>query len=350
MPSRLAARLTAAFGEPVEDPDEETFLLYARPMPSQDLGFVDPRAAVLEVPVRGRDYTIHQSPSVLASSRAGGTTGAVLWRVIPLFASWLAGSDNNPILPLLRPRPSVVELGCGISPLCALALRPLVSSYLLTDQPYVQRLVAQNLAANPPPASSSSFSSSSHSASHASPPSSHKPSSSSKRAARRGGAGAAAGAEQQQHGDVRFRPLDWETDQVTADLASPHGTSFDAVLACDCVFNYALVAPFVQTCADVCALRASESRVATSSSSSSDDNGRGRHSRPGDAGEAVADPCLCIVAQQLRNDDVFLEWLRAFSDKFRVWRVPEDVLPEGLRPDDGFVVHVGVLKEDHEQQ
>lgn len=53
-------------------------------MPSQDLGFVDPRAAVLEVPVRGRDYTIHQSPSVLASSRAGGTTGAGACLVLPL--------------------------------------------------------------------------------------------------------------------------------------------------------------------------------------------------------------------------------------------------------------------------
>ncbi|KAL3955460.1 hypothetical protein ACCO45_011023 [Purpureocillium lilacinum] len=331
MPSHLAARLTAAFGEPVEDPDEETFLLYARPMPSQDLGFVDPRAAVLEVPVRGRDYTIHQSPSVLASSRAGGTTGAgAPLAGDPLFASWLAGSDNNPILPLLRPRPSVVELGCGISPLCALALRPLVSSYLLTDQPYVQRLVAQNLAANPPPASSSSFSS------PPTPPLTpllHLLTSPPRR-------------QNEQHAvEAQAR----QQGQSSSSTAIPHGTSFDAVLACDCVFNYALVAPFVQTCADVCALRASESRVATSSSSS-DDNGRGHHSRPGDAGEDAADPCLCIVAQQLRNDDVFLEWLRAFSDKFRVWRVPEDVLPEGLRPDDGFVVHVGVLKEDHEQQ
>ena len=45
-------------------------------MASLDLGFVDRRAASIEVPVRGHDYTIHQSPSVLASSRAGGTTGA----------------------------------------------------------------------------------------------------------------------------------------------------------------------------------------------------------------------------------------------------------------------------------
>ncbi|UNI21915.1 Ribosomal protein lysine methyltransferase, variant 2 [Purpureocillium takamizusanense] len=279
----------------------------------------------------------------------------VLWRVTPLFASWLAtpnteGTRNHILSLLRRPRPSVVELGCGISPLCALALRPLVSSYLLTDQPYVQRLVTKNLAANPPPASH--------------PSSSHKIPSS-KRI--RGGVAAAATDQQQQHGHVRFQPLDWETDQVTADLASPHGDSFDAVVACDCVFNYALIAPFVQTCADVCALRrtsSSSSSHSYSQPSSSRNDGHGgsgqqdQHHQPrraddddddDDAGDEDGDPCLCIVAQQLRNDDVFLEWLRAFSDRFNVWRVPEDVLPEGLRPGDGFVVHVGVLK-DHEQR
>ncbi|KAJ6444371.1 3-isopropylmalate dehydratase [Purpureocillium lavendulum] len=329
---RLVDRLVAAFGDPVEDPDEETFLLYSRPMASLDLGFVDRRAASIEVPVRGHNYTIHQSPSVLASSRAGGTTGAVLWRVTPLFASWLATplAQGNPILSLLRPRPSVVELGCGISPLCALALRPLVSSYLLTDQPYVQRLITQNLAANPPPRVPTSSAQ-------------KPPSASSSRRAHRGGGGGAGAAEQ--YGDVRFRPLDWETDQVTADLASPHGGCFDALVACDCVYNYALVEPFVQTCADVCALRAA---AAAASRLPSDIGGSSR--REGAAGDEDAaqaagaeDPCLCVVAQQLRNDDVFLEWLRAFSDKFRVWRVPEHVLPEGLRPGDGFVVHLAAL-------
>jgi hypothetical protein len=54
----------------------ETFLLYSQPIPSLDLGFIDPRAASVDVSVAGHDFTIHQSPAVLSSSRAGGTTGA----------------------------------------------------------------------------------------------------------------------------------------------------------------------------------------------------------------------------------------------------------------------------------
>jgi hypothetical protein len=41
-----------------------------------NLGFIDSRAASVDVSVADRDYTIHQSPTVLSSSRAGGTTGA----------------------------------------------------------------------------------------------------------------------------------------------------------------------------------------------------------------------------------------------------------------------------------
>lgn len=54
----------------------ETFLLYSQPIPSQNLGFIDPKASTLDVTVGERGYTIHQSPAVLSSSRAGGTTGA----------------------------------------------------------------------------------------------------------------------------------------------------------------------------------------------------------------------------------------------------------------------------------
>lgn len=72
----LAAALTAALGDEVHDADEETFLLYAQPAASRDLGFVDPRAASVCVSVAGRDVTVRQSPAVLASSRPGGTTGA----------------------------------------------------------------------------------------------------------------------------------------------------------------------------------------------------------------------------------------------------------------------------------
>jgi hypothetical protein len=54
----------------------ETFLLYAQPIPSSNLGFIDPKASSVDVDVAGKNYTIYQSPGVLASDRAGGTTGA----------------------------------------------------------------------------------------------------------------------------------------------------------------------------------------------------------------------------------------------------------------------------------
>ncbi|KAF7558992.1 hypothetical protein G7046_g5183 [Stylonectria norvegica] len=60
----------------MEEFKEETFLLYAQPIPSQNLGFIDPRASTLAITVASRDFTIHQSPSVLSSRRTGGTTGA----------------------------------------------------------------------------------------------------------------------------------------------------------------------------------------------------------------------------------------------------------------------------------
>ncbi|KAF1730618.1 hypothetical protein CRV24_008687 [Beauveria bassiana] len=55
-------------------------------------------------------------------------------------------------------------------------------------------------------------------------------------------------------------------------------------------------------------------------------------------------PSLCIVAQQLRDDNVFRAWLAAFVAEFRVWRVSDNKLPEALRPRAGFVVHIGILR------
>lgn len=58
------------------NPPPETFLLFARPIPSHNLGFIDPKATTLDITVHKKDYVIHQSPGVLSSNRAGGTTGA----------------------------------------------------------------------------------------------------------------------------------------------------------------------------------------------------------------------------------------------------------------------------------
>lgn len=84
-----------ATGEEVTDPEEgmifpslpliihltilqlsEAFLLFSQDIPTSNLGFVNARATTLDLTIRGNEYTIHQSPTILSSSRAGGTTGA----------------------------------------------------------------------------------------------------------------------------------------------------------------------------------------------------------------------------------------------------------------------------------
>lgn len=57
-------------------PSLESFILFSQSFPSSNLGFLDPHAAVLEVNVGGSEMKIHQSPGLLSSDRAGGTTGA----------------------------------------------------------------------------------------------------------------------------------------------------------------------------------------------------------------------------------------------------------------------------------
>ena len=238
---------------------------------------------------------------------------AVLWKVTPACADWIASPDNVLFSSgALGPSSAVLELGCGVSPLNALAFSGRVARYVLTDQPYVQKLVAANLAeVGLDPGSDGDATRRRRPA----------------RADRRGQPRARHRPPPPSQAAVRFRTLDWETDTVTGALAGDDDDddatrgSFDAVLACDCVFNYALVEPFVQTCVDACRLRSSE-----------DDDG-------------ARQPCFCIVAQQLRNDDVFQSWLSVFYKHFHVWRLPERFLPDRLRPGAGFVVHIGILRD-----
>lgn len=228
-----------------------------------------------------------------------------------MFASWLASPTNILFRTgVLSSSSTVLELGCGVSAVVGLALAPLVSCYVLSDQPYVARFVEQNLEQNRRAlAPSSSRQQQQPAGRRGKGGKAGAPSSSAS------GTGAGAGR------NIAFRPLDWEADTPTAELTGRGvaARSFGLVLGCDCVYNDALVQPFAQTCLDACRLR------------SVDDDRE--------------EPCVCLVAQQLRSPDVFEAWLREFCAKgFRAWRVPDAELPEGLRSDMGFVVHVGVLR------
>ena len=275
---------------------KETFLLFAQPIPSSDLGFVDRKASSLNVEIAGREFDVSQAPGVLESRRSGGTTGAVLWNVTPRLAHWLS-SPTNPLFPsVLGPSSYVLELGCGPSGLLALVTAGRVERYTLTDQPYVLKTLSANLLANED------------------------------RAAPQTGKGKKKGRQAKEkrqgmfgaQGNIAFVELDWEKDVPGPSLAGDAG-SLDAVLAADCIYNEALVRPFVQTCADTCALR-------------------------GTPDEGAGEPTVCVVAQQLREPGVFGAWMEAFHARFRTWRVPDGVVGAGLGEGSGFVVHVGVLR------
>lgn len=236
----------------------------------------------------------------------------MLWKITPLLATSLS-LPTSPISSILTPTSQILELGSGISALLGLTLAPLVARYVLTDQPYVSRFVEANIAANLDEAFGPSLAS-------------------------RTGKGPGRRKKDPANDDGRgglneklvFRPLDWETDVPTAasllpptSTSSSQPTSFDVVLACDCIYNEALIAPLVETCAAACALRSSE---------------------VGGRGKDGVQSTVCLVAQQLRSPDIFEAWLRCFTGRFEVWRVPDAMLDEGLREGTGFVVHLGVLK------
>ncbi|KAL4979811.1 hypothetical protein BDW66DRAFT_126114 [Aspergillus desertorum] len=327
----------STIGQEVEDADEESFVLFSQDIPSSNLGYVDSRASTVEVTIHDREYTIHQSPTLLSSARAGGTTGAVLWKITPLFASWLSNTTFNPLWTnsILTSSSTIVELGCGISALTALALSPLLESegcnghrhghYIATDQEYVHRLFRQNLESNPPktqPRNQSSW----------------NPSKKGKRAQNKASASSSSrGDTAHLHPNITFTTLDWELDHpetLKAQIAregeqqgETDDPGFDLLLSCDCIYNEALIAPFVRTCADIARLRPSPS---TSTSAGSGRSGK---------------PTVCVVAQQQRSPDVFEAWLRETMRYFRVYRLNDNVLGKSLGIGSGYLVHGLVLRD-----
>ncbi|TKA81795.1 hypothetical protein B0A55_02145 [Friedmanniomyces simplex] len=286
----------AVLGEEIGDAYEETFDLFTQAAALPNLGMVDPVATTLELSIAGRDFTITQSPGLLQSKQKHGTTGAAVWQTSVKLAEWLTSSKNVLFTHgVLSGNSTVLELGAGISGIIASMLALQVRSVVATDQQHLLKLLRANLDSN-----------SRHPSAKAS---SHD----------RGKASKEIGSNPA----ITTLALDWEEDDITRHLDSHGlGTGVDLVLGCDCVYNYALIGPFVQACADICSLR---SRT----------NGDATDDRP---------PTVCLVAQQLRQSDVFEQWLETFMRSFRVWRVPSDLFTKGLKEGRGFALHVGVLR------
>ncbi|KAJ5113226.1 hypothetical protein N7456_001760 [Penicillium angulare] len=327
-----------SIGEEVTDAEEvpplcsrpkrglESFLLFAQDIPTTNLGFLDSRAAAVEVSIRGNEYTIHQSPTLLSSSRAGGTTGAVLWKITPLFAEWIS-SPNNPLWTssFLTQESIITELGCGISALIPLTLSPSIQHYIATDQEYVRRYFRTNLDEN-------------ISANNANTATSTKKGKGASKAKKASKSSTSASTPSS---NITFTTLDWETDQpafLKGCIEGNEGTvhrgndeedkGFDLILSCDCIYNDALVTPLVRTCADICRLR-----PAYNPNSEPEPDGDDRK------------PTVCIVAQQQRAPEVFETWLRETLREFRVWRVSDEILGDGLKVGTGYLVHMLLLRE-----
>jgi hypothetical protein len=214
-----------------------------------------------------------------------------VWKITPLFAEWITLPNFLSQAGYLSSDTVAIELGTGVSGAVALTLGRKLKRYITTDQDYVIRLLKQNISENLPPSSA---------------PAPKK--ASSKRLK-------TAVPTPISHIDVL--ELDWETDSV-ASLTSVLGQDedgLDVVVACDCIYNDALIEPLNTTCAQICRLRSKERR-----------------------------PTICLIAQQLRSAEVFESWLKSFYRHFHVWRVPDEFLTAPLRENTGFVIHIGILR------
>ncbi|KAF2019379.1 hypothetical protein BU24DRAFT_118785 [Aaosphaeria arxii CBS 175.79] len=290
--------LQTILGDPVTDPEEESFLIFSQAIPSQSLGFVDSKAPTIQVSVAGRDLEIRQSRGLLTSDRSGGTTGAVVWKVTPLFAEWIASPNFLFDAGYLDSASTALELGAGVSGIVALTLSSKIKRYIATDQDYVIKILKQNILDNLPVAPSDSKGSQKRARPRTKTPQAKQQTSSPR---------------------VDTLELDWEMDSMSSlpHLLGEQDNRLDLVIACDCIYNEALIEPFNSTCAQLCRL--------------------GSDMNPDK-------PTLCVVAQQLRSPDVFESWATNFHSLFHVWRVPDKLLTPPLREDTGFVVHIGLLR------
>jgi len=262
----------------------ETMDLAALAPSARPLGMHCANAVGVALTIPPFTLALTQSPSLLRSNAAQGTTGAVLWSITPHLARYLL-SPRTPFSPLLTSTTTVLELGCGVAAVLAATLGTRVGSYLQSDLASMTKLAALNLAANLPPLP------------RRKPANYHPP-------------------------DVSTIDVDWEnTDLPSHPALRTLGRPLGMVIASDCVYNEGLVPAFVDTLEAACKLH-----------------------RDGD--ESEAQKTVVLVAQETRSPDVMECFLTTFMERFVVYRVPDDKLSEELRGEKGYVLHVGILKDD----
>ena len=243
---------------------------------------VDEKKATLHVEVAGIEYELRQSRGLLTSSNSEGTTGAALWKISPLLAEWLQDTGNTIWKSgLLHQNSVLVELGCGITGLIGLVMAKRVAKYVLTDQRSVLKALQENVDANAHLLTTSG---------RRKPPRTHETINA-----------------------LMVAELNWETNEVSVLDDVLAGDKIGMIVISDCVFNDFLLQPLVDVCQRLCQ-------------------------------KASGPETAILVAQQMRSDEVFTAFMEKLLQVFRVWRLPDNRLPEHLRSDSGFALHLAVLR------
>lgn len=253
---------------PVDDADEEVFLLYtalaaapAKASVSTGLGsvnsFKDRLTIDLELPpvkAQGkrkeepRNLSIDLAQDVTSLRSRKGDTGSVLWRASVFLAQLLLSEyHSSPARALFSrdrfAKSNVLELGAGTG-LLALALGPLVARYTATDLDFLVPLMRKNFTLNDTPET------------------------------------------------VFAEPLDWIALQSLPAAKRPSPAGVSLVLAVDTLYNPALVPSFVAAL---------------------------EHYTSGGA-------CALVVCE-LRSEDVIRDFLEAWlsSGKWQIYRIGSDL-------------------------
>lgn len=130
--------------------EEHVFELFVnRRVSERDLGFVAPKKHSFEVTIAGRDLEIKQSISLLNSSKESSTTGAVAWKVSPLFCEWVL-TPQTVFHRLLSSNTTVLEMGSGIGGILAVTIGLKVGKFIATDQEHLLKLLRENITENLP--------------------------------------------------------------------------------------------------------------------------------------------------------------------------------------------------------
>lgn len=134
--------------EVVNEIEDHVYELFVeRFVPERDLGMIQRKHGSISLTVADTDLNITQSLSLLNSGTQSSTTGAMAWKVSPLFSEWLLDHTKLFSSPIDH-KTTVVEMGAGVSGIVACTVGPKVGRYTATDQKHILKLLKTNIEQN----------------------------------------------------------------------------------------------------------------------------------------------------------------------------------------------------------